>query len=91
VARDISFFCDRAQSSDHLREVVRKAAGPNLRSVDVVDLYKGKPVPEGRVSLTLSLRFQDAERTLTGDEVQRSVADVMKALEDDLKAEIRGE
>ena len=40
--------------------------------------------------LTLALRFIDADRTLTGDEVQESVTEVVGALRK-LGAEIRGE
>jgi phenylalanyl-tRNA synthetase beta chain len=46
----------------------------------ITDRYQGPPVPEGKVSLKLSLRFQDAERTLTGDDVQATVARVVEAL-----------
>jgi phenylalanyl-tRNA synthetase beta subunit len=47
-------------------------------------------VPEGKVSLTVTLRYQEPSRTLTGEEVQASVARVVA----DLRlagAEIRGE
>jgi len=47
-------------------------------------------VPEGRVSLTLGLRYRHPERTLTGEEVQASVDGVIR----DLRAaglEIRGQ
>jgi phenylalanyl-tRNA synthetase beta subunit len=45
-----------------------------------VDRYTGSPVPPGKVSLTLSLRFQDRERTLTGDEVQGAIDAVIREL-----------
>jgi phenylalanyl-tRNA synthetase beta subunit len=55
-----------------------------------VDRYTGNQVPPGKVSLTVSLRFQDPERTLTSDEVQEAVDGVVR----ELRAagfEIRGE
>ena len=67
-----------------------RAGGPVLRSVTVADRYQGAPVPEGRVSLMLALRYQDPTRTLTGEEVERSVAAVAAALRA-AGAEIRGE
>ena len=53
-------------------------------------LAGGPPVPEGRISLTLALRYQDPARTLTGEEVEASLAAVTRALHD-AGAEIRGE
>jgi phenylalanyl-tRNA synthetase beta subunit len=41
--------------------------------VDIRDRYRGEPIPEGKVSLTVGLRFQDGARTLTGDDVQVAV------------------
>jgi phenylalanyl-tRNA synthetase beta chain len=59
---------------------VRAAAGERLRSVSLVDRYTGNQVPAGKVSLTVSLRFQDPERTLTSDEVQQAVDRVIAEL-----------
>ena len=44
----------------------------------------------GKVSLTVSLRFQDPERTLTSEEVQAAVDGVVRELHD-AGLEIRGE
>lgn len=90
VARDLSVLCDVAMSAAEITERVRRAAGERLRSVAVVDRYDGDPVPAGKVSLTLGLRYQDARRTLTGEEVQASVEAVIRDLRS-MGAEIRGE
>ncbi|HVR72312.1 MAG TPA: phenylalanine--tRNA ligase subunit beta [Vicinamibacteria bacterium] len=90
VLRDLSVVCDRSLTVAALEARVRSAAGEHLRSLRVVDLYEGPPVPAGRVGVTLALAFQDPERTLTGEEVQgaldRVVGDLRAA-----GAEIRGE
>jgi phenylalanyl-tRNA synthetase beta chain len=90
VTRDLSVFADAALSADALLRDVRTAAGALLRDVVVADRYEGSPVPAGRVSLTLALRFQAAERTLTGEEVERAMADVIGRLRAS-GHEIRGE
>jgi len=58
--------------------------------VSLVDRYTGNQVPAGKVSLTVSLRFQDRERTLTSEEVQASVDAVVRELRV-AGLEIRGE
>ena len=59
---------------------IRGAAGPTLVGVTVTDRYDRPPVPAGKVSLLLSLRYEDRERTLTGEEVQASVDKVIREL-----------
>jgi phenylalanyl-tRNA synthetase beta chain len=44
------------------------------------DRYRGKGVPEGRVSLSLRLTFRSPERTLTDAEVDAAMDGIVKAL-----------
>jgi phenylalanyl-tRNA synthetase beta chain len=90
VERDLSVLCDGTLPAGDVVACVTREGGEALRSVAIVDRYDRPPVPAGRVSLTLSLRYQASERTLTGDEVQKSVDRVMIGLRT-LGAEIRGE
>jgi phenylalanyl-tRNA synthetase beta chain len=90
VERDLSIVCDAWQPAAALQAVVRRSGGERLRSVAVVDRYDRPPVPAGRVSLTVSLRFQDRSRTLSGEEVQAAVESVVRALKS-VGAEVRSE
>jgi phenylalanyl-tRNA synthetase beta chain len=90
VQRDLSILCDEATPAAEIDARVRGAAGERLRSVSLVDRYTGNQVPPGRVSLTVSLRFQDPERTLTSEEVQDAVDGVVRELRA-AGLEIRGE
>jgi phenylalanyl-tRNA synthetase beta chain len=90
VVRDLSVVTDREVPAGALLGVVREAAGPLLRDAALADRYEGAPLPAGRVSLTLSLRFQAQERTLLGDEVDRAMQDVGARLRA-AGHEIRGE
>jgi phenylalanyl-tRNA synthetase beta chain len=90
VERDLSIVCDESTPAAEIDARVRAAAGERLRSASLLDRYTGNQVPPGKVSLTVSLRFQDPERTLTSDEVQEAVDGVVR----ELRAagfEIRGE
>ena len=90
VERDLSIVCDDSTPAAEIDARVRAAAGASLRSASLLDRYTGNQVPPGKVSLTVSLRFQDPERTLTGEEVQEAVDGVIR----ELRAagfEIRGE
>jgi phenylalanyl-tRNA synthetase beta chain len=90
VSRDLSILCEAQESAGALMARIRRAGGPSLKSVAFVDRYDGPPLPPGKLSLTVSLRFQDRSRTLTGDEVQGAVESVVRELRS-AGAEIRGE
>jgi phenylalanyl-tRNA synthetase beta chain len=90
IARDVSVLCERGMLARDIEAWARSAAGPLLRDVVVSDRFEGPPLPEAKVSLTLTLRYQDPERTLVSEEVQASVTDVVRALRG-RGAEIRGE
>ena len=90
VSRDLSILCDATLPAAELLAWVRAAGGSLLRSATVADRYDRPPVPEGKVSLTVTLLFQHSERTLTGEEVQRAVEGVIAELRRH-GAEIRGE
>jgi phenylalanyl-tRNA synthetase beta chain len=90
VNRDLSVVWPADRPAQQLRELVAGAAGDRLTEVSVVDRYEGAGIPKGSVSLTLNLRFQDPQRTLTGEEVQAAVSGVIASLKD-AGATIRGE
>ena len=90
AARDLSVLCSQDLDAGTLEGWIQTAAGPLLAQVTVSDRYDRPPVPEGQVSLTLSLRYQHPERTLTSQEVQDSVEAIVTALRS-RGAEIRGE
>jgi phenylalanyl-tRNA synthetase beta chain len=90
VSRDLSVVCDQALPAREIEATVRGAAGRLLREVAVSDRFEGGSLAPGKVSVTVTLRYQDPERTLTSDEVQESVGAVVLALKG-RGAEIRGE
>jgi phenylalanyl-tRNA synthetase beta chain len=90
VERDLSVLVDTGLAARDVVGRVESAAGELLRRVEVKDRYDRPPVPPGKVSLMLSLRYQDPERTLTNEEVQASVEAVIRELRS-VGLEIRGE
>jgi len=90
TGRDLSVLADATVAAREVVETARRAAGDLLRSVTVKDRYDRPPVPEGKVSLMLELRYLDPQRTLTSEEVQASVEAVIRSLRE-AGLEIRGE
>lgn len=73
VVRDLSILAPLAASAAEITALARAQAGPAVRRVELIDRFEGAGVPAGQVSLTLSLVFQDETRTLSSEEVERSM------------------
>jgi phenylalanyl-tRNA synthetase beta chain len=73
VARDLTVLVPAGESASALVALATEKAGATARRVEIIDRFEGKGVPEGQLSLTLSFLFQDDARTLSSDEVERSM------------------
>ena len=69
VERDASLILDEAIPFSALEETIRDLQIPELQSYKLVDRYKGKNMPPGKVSLSLRFIFQSDTRTLFSEEV----------------------
>ncbi len=86
VVRDVSILVDDALSAETVRGTIRSAAPVTLIQVREFDRYQGKGIPDGKVSLSFRLTFQSPERTLTDEEVQAGMHQIIDALTRDLQA-----
>ena len=89
VRRDLAVVVDDDVAVETLVKHVEAAAGGVLRSVRIFDLYRGPGIDSRRKSVGLGLILQDASRTLTDEDADRTVDSVMYRLEHELGARIR--
>ena len=87
--RDIAVLVDAAVPARAILDTARNAGGRMLRSLDVFDVYTGKPIPAGKKSVALGLVFQSAEKTLTDKDTQKAWDSILKALEKEFQATLR--
>ena len=80
IVRDLSVLVDSALPAAAVRGTIRSSAPSTLVDVIEFDRYRGKGVPEGRVSLSLRLTFRSPDRTLTDAEVDQAENAVVAAL-----------
>ena len=90
VDRDLALLLPGDLPARRVQEVIRDAAGSDLVDLAVFDLYVGTGVPDGLRSVAFRLRYQSHERTLTDEDVERSVQSVIKRLREELGVEPRG-
>jgi phenylalanyl-tRNA synthetase beta chain len=80
VVRDLAPVFGREVAFAEIEDAARTAAGKNLESLRLVDVYEGPGLGEGRRSLTLRLTFRLADGTLTDGEVEEALQSVRIAL-----------
>jgi len=80
VVRDLSVLVDSALPAAAVRGTIRSSAPSTLARIVEFDRYRGKGVPEGRISLSLRLTFRSPERTLTDAEVDEAMDKIVSAL-----------
>ena len=89
ITRDLSILIDEQVKWADIAAAVSTAATKEMEDVQFVDIYRGKGVPSGKKSLTLSLRFRDEDGTLTHEQVDAMQADILKKLEASAGAVLR--
>ncbi|WP_041523775.1 phenylalanine--tRNA ligase subunit beta [Gilvimarinus agarilyticus] len=87
--RDLALLVDRELPAESLLSGVRKTAGEYLADLKVFDLYMGKGIDPHRKSVALGLTFQHPSRTLTDDEINGFVGQVVEHLQNQHGATLR--
>ena len=84
------FLFDRGTESEAVLQTAKRAAGQQCIDVRIFDLYDGKGVPEGKVSLGIRFALQDAKRTLTQEDSDKAMQAIIDAISKKFDAELRG-
>ena len=69
VDRDLAVVVPESLSWGNVLKEIREMDTELIESVEVFDVYRGKPLGEGEKSLAFSVRFRSKERTLSEGEV----------------------
>lgn len=89
VTRDFSIVVDRMTPVADIEKVMRKAGGKLLTKLDLNDVYTGSQIPEDKKSVMYKAEFKAPDRSLTGEEADNLHSKIVKALSNDLGAELR--
>jgi phenylalanyl-tRNA synthetase beta chain len=89
VERDFSLFLDDGVTFAQVAGVIAALKIPEISSVEAVDLFRGKNVPEGKYSLLVRVTFQSREATFTDLQLTDFSTRIMAALEKTLNASLR--
>jgi phenylalanyl-tRNA synthetase beta chain len=88
--QDLAVVVDEALPAATVGDLIARAGGFLLKGVELFDVYRGDPVPEGKKSLAYALTFQAPDKTLSDRIVAGQVKRIVGRLESELGAELRG-
>ena len=89
VLEDMALVMDADTPARAVQDVIEAAGGELLRRVELFDVYRGDPIPEGKKSLAYALTFQADDRNLTEDEVRAIYQRIQQRAAADLDAHPR--
>jgi phenylalanyl-tRNA synthetase beta chain len=90
VYEDLAVVVDESTSEIRVRDLITQTGSPLVRSVMLFDIYRGKQVGDGKKSLAYRLVYQADDRTLTDKEVANLRNKIVRRLERELGATLRG-
>ena len=89
VKRDLAVLLDEGVSYADLRMTAIKQSKKLLRNVSLFDVYRGDKIPFGKKQYALSFTFQDLEKTLTDQDIERVMEGILKAYQNNFGAILR--
>ena len=81
VERDFAFILDQGVAADAVVKAARTADRALIADVQIFDLYEGEGLEAGKRSLTISVRLEPFDRTLTNAEIEAVAKKVVQAVE----------
>lgn len=89
VRRDLSLLLDEKIEFKTVKELAQKTEKQLLKTVNLFDVYQGDKLPEGKKSYAVSFILQDANQTLTDDQIDKIMTNLKNKFEKELNAELR--
>jgi phenylalanyl-tRNA synthetase beta chain len=89
IERNLSIIVDETVRWADIESLISKKPLAQLEDIRFVGIYRGKPIKQGKKSVTLALRFRDEDGTLTHDMVDQFQKSILEELSASLSAELR--
>ena len=89
VRRDLALLLDESVQYSDLRRSIVRAGKKMVKSVGLFDVYRGDKIPSGKKQYAVSFVLQSPEKTLTDNDTERIVNNILAMLQKDFGAQIR--
>ena len=89
VERDIAVVVEEPIEVGQIEKIITKKAKKLLESMQLFDIYRDEKLGENKKSVAYSLIFRDKNKTLSDEEINTIMEDVVFELQKELGAELR--
>ena len=89
VERDIAVIVDEIVEVGQIEKIITKKGKKLLESAKLFDIYRDEKIGKGKKSVAYSLIFRDKKKTLSDEEINATMNDIIIELEKNLHAELR--
>ncbi|MDP4211181.1 MAG: phenylalanine--tRNA ligase subunit beta [Bacteroidota bacterium] len=89
VSRDLALVVEKSLPFESVKKTLQGIGLEKLQQVQLFDIFESGKLGTDKKSLAVSFTFLDPEKTLTDKEIDGMMSRIMKAAEEELKAEIR--
>jgi phenylalanyl-tRNA synthetase beta chain len=89
VERDFSLIVADGTAFSGIEEAIRDLDIAEVSSIEAVDLFRGKNMPEGKFALLVRVKFESLQATLTEAQLTDFSSRILSALEQKLGATLR--
>ncbi len=89
IERDIALVIDENVLCADIIDCIKDNAGANLESIKLFDVYQGEQVGANKKSMAFNLVFVSNDRTLSVEEIDGTIKNILNALNEKLGAELR--
>ncbi|MDO5105357.1 phenylalanine--tRNA ligase subunit beta [Capnocytophaga sp.] len=89
VRRDLALLLDEKVTFDAIYKLAFETEKKILKNVGLFDVYQGKNLPEGKKSYAVSFTLQDESKTLTDNQIDKSMQHLLRKFEEKLGAVLR--
>ena len=86
MEKDVAFVVKKNITNKQIIDVIKKSSNKLLTNIEVFDVYK---ISEEEISIAYKLKFEDASRTLTDEEVMTVFNKIISEVESKLQAKVR--
>ena len=89
MERDFALLVKDDVQAEKVTQLAIKSGKPLAKVAKIFDTYRGKPVPEGMLSIAVRVVFYDETRSLQESETEAASQQILEAWKKDLGAQLR--
>lgn len=89
IERDLALLVDETLPCDLIVDTIKRSGGKYLESVNLFDIYQGDQVEKGKKSMAFNLLFVSDEKTLSVQEIDDAIKNILTSLKENLNADLR--